>query len=36
MTINGIGKITHVLNNLHGRGVMGDFDKNLHEGSIWN
>ena len=35
MTMNYIGKIAHVLKHLHGRCVVGDFDKKLHEGYIW-
>ena len=34
--INDIGKRAHVLKNSHGRCVAGAFDKNLHEGYIWN
>ena len=34
--INDIGKRAHVINNSHGTCVIGSFDKNLHEGSIWN
>ena len=30
-----IGKRAHVLMHLHGRCVVGPFDKILHEGSIW-
>ena len=33
--INDIGKRAHVLNNSHGRCVVGSFDKILHKGSIW-
>ena len=33
--MNDIGKIAHVLKHSHGRCVIGYFDKNLHEGSIW-
>ena len=29
------GKRAHVLNHSYGRCVIGAFDKNLHEGSIW-
>ena len=36
MTINDIGKRAHVLKHSHVRCVVGDFDKILHEGSIWN
>ena len=35
MTMNDIGKITHVLKHSHRRCVVSVFDKNLHEGSIW-
>ena len=35
MTMNDVGKITHVLKHSHRRCVVGDFDKNLHEGYIW-
>ena len=34
--MNDIGKIVHVMKHSHGRCVVGAFDKNLHEGSIWN
>ena len=34
--MNDIGKIAHVLKHSHGRCVIAYFDKNLHEGSIWN
>ena len=33
--MNAIGKRAHVLKHSHGRCVVGTFDKNLHEGSIW-
>ena len=36
ITKNGIGKIEHVLKHSYGKCVMGDFGKNLYEGSIWN
>ena len=35
MTMNDIGKRAHVLKHSHGRYMVGDFDKNLHEGYIW-
>ena len=35
MTMHEIGKIAHVPKNLHGRCVVGAFDKVLHQGSIW-
>ena len=35
MTMNDIGKRSHVLKHSHGRFVVVAFDKNLHEGSIW-
>ena len=34
-SMNDIGKRAHVLKHSHGRCVIGSFDKNLHEGSIW-
>ena len=34
--MNDNGKIAHVLKHSHERCVIGYFDKNLHEGSIWN
>ena len=33
--MNEIGKRTPVMNHLHGRWVVGPFDKNLYEGYIW-
>ena len=33
--MNDIRKRAHVLKDLHGMCVVGDFDKNLHEGSTW-
>ena len=33
--MNDIGKRAHVLKHSHIRCVIGYFDKNLHEGSIW-
>ena len=33
--MNDIGKRAHVLKYSHVRWVIGDFDKNLHKGSIW-
>ena len=33
--MNDIGKRAHVLKHSHGRCVIGDLDKILHEGSIW-
>ena len=33
--MNDIGKIAYVLKNLHGSCVIGYFDTNLHEGSLW-
>ena len=33
--MNDIVKRAHVLKHSHGRCVIGYFDKNLHEGSIW-
>ena len=33
--MNDIGKRAHVLKHSHGRYVVDDFDKILHEGSIW-
>ena len=33
--MNDIGKRAHILKHLHGRCVIGSFDKILHEGSIW-
>ena len=35
MTMNDIGKISHVLKHTQGRCVVGTFDKILHEGHIW-
>ena len=35
MTINDIGKISHVLKHSHRRCVVGAFDIFFHEGSIW-
>ena len=35
MTMNDIVKIAHVLKHLHGRCVVGAFDKILHEEYIW-
>ena len=32
--MNDIGKRIHVLKYSHGRWVVGDFDKNLHKGSV--
>ena len=34
--MNDIGKRACVMNQSRGRCVIGAFDKNLHEGSIWN
>ena len=36
MTMNDIEKIIYVSKHSHGRCVVGDLDKNLHEGYIWN
>ena len=36
MTMNYIGEMAPVLKHSHGRCVVDAFDKNLHEGSIWN
>ena len=33
--MNDIGKIAHDLKHSDRRFVFGDFDTNLHEGSIW-
>ena len=33
--MNDIVKRAHVINHSHGRCVIGAFDKNVHEGSIW-
>ena len=33
--MNAIREKAHVLKHSHGRCVIGYFDKNLHEGSIW-
>ena len=33
--MNDIGKRAHVMKHSHGRCVIGSFDKNLHEGSIF-
>ena len=33
--MNDIGKKAHILKHSRGRCVVGPFDKNLHEGSIW-
>ena len=35
MTLNCIGKISHVLKNSNGRCVVSSFDRNLDQGSIW-
>ena len=35
-TINIKGKRASVIKHSHGRFMVGDFDKILHEGSIWN
>ena len=34
-TMNDTGEISQVLNNPHGRCVVGAFEKHLHEVSIW-
>ena len=36
VTMNYIGKRAYVSNNSHRRWVVFAFDKNLHQGSIWN
>ena len=36
MTIDYIGKRSHIIKHSHVRCVVGAFDKNLHEGYIWN
>ena len=32
---NDLGKLLHVLNNLHGICVIGPFERCFHEGTIW-
>ena len=36
VTMNDIGNREHILKHTCGRCVVGAFDTNLHEGSIWN